>query len=124
MLPVLVSKGMRGRVWRMDYNNGSGCDKGDVMHAVCYSWSMDVEAKDDVYSSSTRLYMLEVALQEAKKERMAAGNSMSRSLEITHDDDRSCQFPDRPPSPLRCIDPPCQRRSGPSSPSHPPTTCV
>jgi hypothetical protein len=75
------------------------------MHAVCYSWSMDVEAKDDVYSKSTRLYMLEVALQEAKKERMAAGNSMSRSLEITHDDDRSCQFPDRP---LRCIDPLCQ----------------
>jgi hypothetical protein len=37
MLPVFVSKSVSGRVWRMDYNNGSGCDKGDVMHAVCYS---------------------------------------------------------------------------------------
>ena len=32
---------------------------------------MDEKAKDDVYSKSTRLYILEVALQEAKKERMS-----------------------------------------------------
>lgn len=31
---------------------------------------MDEEAKDDVYSRLTKLYMLEVAVREAKKERM------------------------------------------------------
>jgi len=32
------------------------------MYAVCYSWSMDMQVKDNVYSKSIRLYMLEVAL--------------------------------------------------------------
>jgi hypothetical protein len=32
------------------------------MHAVCYSWSMGVQVKDNVYSKSIRLYMLEVAM--------------------------------------------------------------
>lgn len=50
---------------------------------------MNEKAKDDVYSKLTRLYMLETAIQEAKKERMADAITVSG---ITHDDGRSSKI--------------------------------
>ena len=69
----------------MDYNNGNGCDKGDVMHAVCYSWSMEKRAKDVVQSDT--LWKL-----RCKKKGRSAWQlqlHVSKSLEITHDDDHT-----------------------------------
>jgi hypothetical protein len=45
---------------------------------------MDEKAKDDVYSESTRLYILEVALQEARKERMSSAIACHSGPQKSH----------------------------------------